>query len=432
MSAGEPSVAGLCEAVRAADLVRVRAMLAARPALADLDTSEGDERRALHHAVLSRSAEMVRVLMEHGADARKGVWPHRDATGALTLALDRGDDPIVNVIREAEQRRAVAGRPATPAPAAPLATMPQMSAARAVASGDVGWLREACARGERWTSADGLCALAVEHNQPGALALLLERGLNPDQRVRLDYVDEHVESWGEPLRCCALRGRHAMAGMLLTAGADPNGRVHAASSALFEAYAAGDAAMIALLERFGGRVDAGVAGRFGMLDRARALLAEGAGVAADLLFSGADVGDPEMVRLALDHLDWPAGDARWHWYLLRSLGAHPEPEQARHAACFRQIAERAGGNAPGPYGRTILHDVAGAWPHEPATAPERLALAAIALDGGGRLDVRDRLLGSTALGWACRGEGFELARLYLERGADPSDPGAEPWATPLA
>ena len=200
-------------------------MLAARPALADLDTSEGDERRALHHAVLSRSAEMVRVLMEHGADARKGVWPHRDATGALTLALDRGDDAIVNVIREAEQRRAVAGRPATPAPAAPLATMPQMSAARAVASGDVGWLREACARGERWTSADGLCALAVEHNQPGALALLLERGLDPDQRVRLDYVDEHVESWGEPLRCCALRGRHAMAGMLLTAGADPNGRV---------------------------------------------------------------------------------------------------------------------------------------------------------------------------------------------------------------
>jgi ankyrin repeat protein len=54
------------------------------------------------------------------------------------------------------------------------------------------------------------------------------------------------------------------------------------------------------------------------------------------------------------------------------------------------------------------------------------------LDGGARLDIRDDLLKSTPLGWACRWGRTELVRLLLERGADPVEADAEPWATPQA
>ena len=88
----------LVVAVRAGDLAQVRVMLEARP---ELSGRSG----ALHVAVLDRAPEMVRVLMAHGANARVGMYPHRDATSPLTMATERGDDEIVAIIRDAEQRR---------------------------------------------------------------------------------------------------------------------------------------------------------------------------------------------------------------------------------------------------------------------------------------------------------------------------------------
>ena len=72
------TVRRLVDAVRAGEIETVRSMLSARPELVHLDVSENDEHRALHHAVLGRHAEIVRLLMHYGADARKGIWPHRD------------------------------------------------------------------------------------------------------------------------------------------------------------------------------------------------------------------------------------------------------------------------------------------------------------------------------------------------------------------
>ena len=54
------------------------------------------------------------------------------------------------------------------------------------------------------------------------------------------------------------------------------------------------------------------------------------------------------------------------------------------------------------------------------------------LDSGASLTIRDPLLKSTPLGWACRWGRVELVKLLLERGADPVEPLAEPWATPRA
>jgi ankyrin repeat protein len=46
--------------------------------------------------------------------------------------------------------------------------------------------------------------------------------------------------------------------------------------------------------------------------------------------------------------------------------------------------------------------------------------------------VRDDVLRSTPLGWACRWGRADLVTLLLERGADAVEADAEPWATPLA
>jgi hypothetical protein len=46
--------------------------------------------------------------------------------------------------------------------------------------------------------------------------------------------------------------------------------------------------------------------------------------------------------------------------------------------------------------------------------------------------VRDDLLKSTPLGWACRWGRAKLAALLIARGAPVDEPDAEPWATPRA
>lgn len=43
-----------------------------------------------------------------------------------------------------------------------------------------------------------------------------------------------------------------------------------------------------------------------------------------------------------------------------------------------------------------------------------------------------QLLKSTPLGWACRWGQLPLVKLFLDRGADPVEADAEPWATPEA
>src|SRR5579863_2514270 len=100
-----PKIARFLEAVKAGDIEMARKLIGARPELVNMDTSANDEHRAIHHAVLTRNQPMVRVLMEAGADARQGIWPHRDATSAFVLARDRGFTEITAVIEEVERGR---------------------------------------------------------------------------------------------------------------------------------------------------------------------------------------------------------------------------------------------------------------------------------------------------------------------------------------
>jgi ankyrin repeat protein len=542
------TVRGLCDAVRAGDIDGVRAMLVVRPELVHLHVAEDDEHRALHHAVLQRRSEIVRLLMQHGADAREGIWPHRDATSPLTIATERGYADIIAIIRDEERRRSRVSASAadTPVPASlvdafqrgnqesmiasldahpplirtqdPQSGMTALHWASAnlwdrlagwlidrgadvsarnitgqtpldlvgcehetrspdrrrlitkiaglllgrgaertirwaIATGDADWLRTRHLEGDLTShhgppgaTRHGLVTHAVKSERPDMLALLLDFGLDPNERVRVDGLEEVVYSWGEPLRQCAILGQHAMADILLHQGAIANTNVYAASSAVYEAYARRDAGMVELLERHGGFVDAGTAGYLGLAERLRRMfedeaagrLQEGAvspggTVAEDLLFSAAASGNVDLVQMALEHLDWPRGDARWPSRLMQPLGRHPEAERDRYLTCFQMMLERSGVDLPHRFGRTLLHDVAAAWPRSaPMGAAERIGFATILLDAGARLDVRDDLLRSTPLGWACRWGRLELVTLLLKRGADSIELDAESWATPLA
>ena len=66
------------------------------------------------------------------------------------------------------------------------------------------------------------------------------------------------------------------------------------------------------------------------------------------------------------------------------------------------------------------------------TEEEATAFALALLDTGARVDVRDDILKSTPLGWACRWGRAGVAELLLERGAGPMEADADWWARPSA
>src|SRR6516162_1289142 len=97
--------AALLAAVEAGDVAAAQRLAKARPDLINHhDESRGG---ALHRAVLRRDEELTRVLMQLGADARVGIWPHRDATSVYAIAVDREYGEIVAAIEREEDNRGV-------------------------------------------------------------------------------------------------------------------------------------------------------------------------------------------------------------------------------------------------------------------------------------------------------------------------------------
>ena len=528
------TIARFGESARAGDLEKVRTMLAARPELAGMDMSEGDEHRALHYAVLRRDVSMVRLLMQAGADARKGIWPHRDATTALALAKEREYHDVVAIIEEEEETR----RKAVSCPNSTISPR-QDQVAAAISLGDtaaatglleaepsliqacdrngatplhvaaeegntalVAWLLERRAGARKqdlrgWTPLDraalaahpqnpvaaeqfpaiakllvehgaevtirgavaladetrvrhliaanpallrqvagsgGLLTLAVNHGRLEMVRLLLDLGADVDERILLENVEEPVESWGMPLWHAALAGDLEITRLLLDRGADPNANVYASGWPLRNAWSHEDQSVKRLLLQRGAKPQPYMLSETHDIEGAKRLLAAGSSdeLARELVWSAADSGCPEIVEMALAHLDRPPDERGWHWILIqpiRGAGA----DSAKNEGHFRAMAAiLRHGVDPNVrrFGAAPLHFAAAH--HGPVGDEDRARFAAMLLDHGARLDLRDDLLKSTPLGWACRWGRPKLAALLIQRGAPVEEPGAEPWARPIA
>ena len=513
------NVARLAEAVNAGDIATVRKLLKARPELIGMDRAENDEHRALHYAVLRRDPEMVRLLMSAGADARKGIWPHRDATTAIAFAREREFPEIVAVIEEEEQqRRQTASCPntavspvqdqinqairagddegaiallaadpglvracdrngATPLHAAAqsgndymaawllardadpnhsdLACLTPLDRAALAAPDDFGavahrllgagatlTLRGAIALGNAdrvrellrtIDSRDALLSLAVIHGQTETVRLLLDLGADVDERTLLGNVEEAVESAGKPLWMAAETGRRDIAELLLDRGADPNANLYASGWPLDRAYRNQDSAMKQLLLNRGAKPQPWTITLANDVEAARRMLAADASeeTAREFAWSAADNGCPEIVALALPRLDWPRDDERWHWVLMqppRSCGDNGIEEP--FFTCMELLLAHGIDPNIARRGATVLHFVAAR--DAALSDAARVRFAAMLLDRGARLDLRDDLLKSTPLGWACRWGRKGMVEFLLARGASAREPDAEPWATPMA
>jgi ankyrin repeat protein len=526
------SVARLAEAVQAGDVAQARALLHARPELAGMDMAGDNEHQALHYAVMRRDAAMVRLLMAAGADARKGIFPHRDATTAFALARDRGYRDIVAAIEEEEQhRREAASCPnvtvspvqerinrairnggnaeairlleadesliracdrdgATPLHAAAEAANQEMVAwllnkranprkqdlqgwtpldraalavdsrndraqgfpaiarlllargadltiCAAVALADIARIREllladpGALRESRWRTG-GLLTLAVKHGHIDIVRLLLDLGADVDERTMLHELEEPTISWGSPLWVASLAGRRDIAELLLDRGADPNANVYASGWPIDHAYRHRDESMKQLLLARGAKPQPWTITLVQDAGEAQRMLEADAGedLARELTWSAACNGCPAIVELALPRLHWAANDPRWHWILIqpiRSVG--DRTGDADFFACMALLLERGIDPNISRRGETALHYTAA---RANPTEAQRVRFAAMLLDRGARLDVRDDLLRSTPLAWAARWGRKELAELLIARGAPADEPDAETWATPLA
>ena len=94
-----------CDAASAGDISTLEVLIREHPELVNMDLAENDEHRAIHYAVLHRHPSAVKILMEAGSDASKGIYPNRTATTARAIASDRGFDEITDIIAQAEQDR---------------------------------------------------------------------------------------------------------------------------------------------------------------------------------------------------------------------------------------------------------------------------------------------------------------------------------------
>ena len=283
----------------------------------------------------------------------------------------------------------------------------------------------------------GLLTLALRHHQLDTAKLLLDLGADPNERTLLADNEEPIESWGMPLWHAAHANDYDAAKLLLDRGADPNANVYASGWPLGLSYNHADGRVKKLLLDHGAvATPYMVVARLRDVAEARRRLAAQPNddeLANELAWAAADHGCPEILAVALPHLKhWPRSDSRWNWILLqpiRAAGSDPQANQPFFECLALILDQNVDPDVP-RFGRTTLHYCGSA--HGSASSIARAKFAALLLDKKADYTLRDDLLRSTPLGWACRWGHLELVELLLDRGAPAIEADAEPWAQPLA
>jgi ankyrin repeat protein len=409
-----------CQAGSEQDVI---AVLDEHPDLADMSPADG--LTFLHRIAGQGALGVLRWLVDHGADVNR---TSQEGWTPLDFAATGRDGDWLFDNEKFERVAALL-----------LEHGARLSPLSAAALGRWDFLAN-CSKPE--LEAKGVLEAAVKGNHRELVERLLDLGLDPDERTQIGHQAEQTWSAGGPLFQAVILNRIDIARLLLERGADPNAGVWTSGSPAFRAYNDRNPDMIALIERYGGWIDCGSAGYARQTEIARKMLAgaidphlepndfSGHSIAEQLLWGGASALCADIVRMALEHVDWAPEDPRWFWMLWRPLPGHEDynaQQQTESVECFTLMLARCGPHhRAADYGQTMLHETV-ARDHGVG-----VQLATILLDAGARLDVRDTLLQSTPLGWACRWGRVDMVKLLLARGADPIEADAEPWATPRA
>jgi ankyrin repeat protein len=232
----------LLAAAEAGDAAAVRRLAVARPDLLNPRLAEFCD-SALRRAVLRRDEVQTRLLMQLGANARVGIWPHRDATSAYAIAVDREYSEIVATIeREEDNRRARLSHDGRSTSAAVDALRQAIAEDRTA---------EAIALMEADPALIGACDdygvmplhLAAWKHDPALVGWLLDHGAAPGPLALRDSPvrrhDQPVESGKTPLDFAAIvagwapEGRDSMLYFMENAHVDP-ARFHETARLLLE------------------------------------------------------------------------------------------------------------------------------------------------------------------------------------------------------
>jgi len=405
-----PRGEAVATAIRERDLAGVRNLLDADPALVHAP----DERtnQPIHWAVMTRHLDMIDELLSRGADinAQRGDgarpiqltngdynyrgwrdvprdWPTTPRE-VLTHLRARGayvDICTASYIGDLERVRELLGQDPS------LANRPSDYVTYYACSGTP--LRNAAAGGH----------LEI-------VRLLLESGADPN------LPEEHIAPRGHALHSAVCNGHIEIVRLLLEHGAHPNVEVESSADTLSAALGAAgysttrNQEMVDLLCSYGAARGVHLLAYCNDLQTAAAVFAANPALAndPDALANAAANGHEGFIRLMLRYQpDLPKR---------RSIGGRT-----------REITEllfRHGmdPNKPNWLRITPLHYFAESGDVENA---------AVFIEHGADLDVREEEFCSTPLGWAARCGRTRMVEFLLRRGARPNLPDDPPWATPL-
>ncbi|MEM1097806.1 MAG: ankyrin repeat domain-containing protein [Planctomycetota bacterium] len=451
-----PNVTVSAEQEQLAALIRAQqneealAMLEADPTL--IKQCDRDGATPLHVAAAAGNETMVEALCDRRADARKrdgdGWTPIDRAVFSVHMWRLRDTDVATRIARRLLRRGC------------------EMTSWAAAALGDCDRLRDIHRQTPERLAGNGnlpgtrgaVLTRAVIFDQKEAVACLLDLGLDPNEPIPLGQASDDPEavSWGGPLWNAAAFGRHEIAELLLDRGADPNGNVYASGWPLDRAYERGDRAMVELLYARGAKPTPWtVCAAYDQpaVERLFQDIRNDADAVRSLVWSAAcccnlpalDLGLPRLMELRDQLSDREGNLESWHDLLcqpMRMMGTEPNaavrPAGWRYEDRFtilqRLLDAEIDPNARGRFGLTVLHFVAARGDGERFAMPEvdRLRFAGQLLDAGADPSLRDELLCSSALGWACRYGRLELVEALLSRGVPVEEHDAPEWAQPRA
>jgi ankyrin repeat protein len=413
-------------AIRDRDAPRMRALLDQAPEL--LHMGDARSNQPIHWAVMTRQLDLIDELLARGADVNA-----RRQDGARPIHLGNGDYfyrgwrdvPADTVTTADDVYRHLVARGAF-VDVGMAAANGDAERVRRLLDDEPGLANRVSEYNSYYIGCGAPLKNAAARGHLDIVQLLLAHGADPN------LPEEGIAPHGHALYSAVYHRHYDIANLLLEHGAHPNPPVESSADAVWIAIRNGDQRMIELLASYGAtweipiRLESAltypeivatgigrsmsVLAEYNDIDAAAARFATNPALANDpaALGSAAEHGHDEFVRLMLRYQP--------------DLPKHVTVSRPRAMALFL-FDQGMDPNRPNWLRATPLHRFA---EHGDVES------AALFIDHGADLHLRDEEYCSTPLAWAARSGRTAMVEFLLRRGARPVLPDDPIWATPLA